>query len=67
MTGSTALHFDWLGFSLMVSVCCKKKLPRRDVRTTLICGYKDKCLDCIRDYLCWPSGGGRFSSKSVAS
>jgi hypothetical protein len=25
--GSTTLNFDWCGFSVVVSVCCKEKFP----------------------------------------
>jgi hypothetical protein len=52
--GSTTLYLDWLCFSVVVSICCKKKFLQGGVgvriRTTLICGYKDKYL-LLRLYL----------------
>lgn len=43
---SITLNFDFLLFSGMFSVYCKKKFPWRGVRVTLICGYEDKYLYC---------------------
>lgn len=40
------LHFNWLWFSLTISICCKEKSLWWGTRTTLICGYKHKYLDC---------------------
>lgn len=41
------LYFDQLWFSVVVFICCKAKFPRWRVKTTLICGSKDKCLDFL--------------------
>ena len=57
--GSTTLRFDKWWFSVMISTCYKKSCWR-EVRITLICGYKDKCSDgCC--WLCW------FSKMAVVS
>jgi hypothetical protein len=43
--GSTTLRFDWLWYSVTVCyICCKEKFLWWDVKTTIIYGYKDKCL-----------------------
>ena len=51
----TGIHnsvFDWLQFSVMVSICCQQKFPWWGVKTTFICSYKDKCFECCQG-LCW--------------
>ena len=35
-----------VGFSVMVSISCKEKSPWWGVKITLICGYKNKYLEC---------------------
>lgn len=39
---SSSLHLDQLCLSVKVIICCKKKLPLWEVRTTFICGPKNK-------------------------
>lgn len=42
-TGFNTLNFDWFWISVMVSVA-KQRLIYQGVTTTLVCGYKDTCL-----------------------
>lgn len=43
--GSTTLPFDWLRFSVLLFLYCKEKFLWWVLRSTLICGYKNKYLE----------------------
>lgn len=46
-TRSTTLYWDWLLFSIVVSICGKERFPWWGVKTTLTSGYKDRCLELL--------------------
>lgn len=41
-----SLHFDWFCFSVTLSIYCKEKCPWWGVKTSLVCGCRDKYLHC---------------------
>lgn len=59
------LHFDWLWFSVVISVCCKEKFPWWGVRRLLTCGCKNKCLYIVFvNHAGFKTSAFRFSFKN---